>query len=327
MQYIRTVETSSILSAAIKHQDADLIVEKLLLYIRKGQAPLICQHPDFGSEKFFKQFEAHCLARKNEMKNIMSVTDARYHLPMMYWSVWNPSPFLSQWCFKFFAENTPDGDSSGVRVAMQSFLAAALSASSRKHCCWIKPFLRTMMKTLIRFENREKASFHLPFPDTIVTEEVKHSLETLKLRVQNQTICYLDNPSLPIPASLLSVSLAEEGVVAEMSVEYVYIVLRLLTDNVADDTDDEGNTLLHLAASAGNKEIITIAVKSGASLTVANKAGCTPLDLASKRQPTISCQELQDACERNDTEAVKIGLCLAGNTDTYMNLKLFFCSL
>jgi hypothetical protein len=116
VQYVRTVETSSSFSATIKPRDADLLVDKLLLHIRKGQAPLVCQHPDLGSEKFLKQFEAFCFARKDEMENTMSVTDARYSLPLLYWSVWNPSPLLARWCFQFFAEYVQNGDPAGISL-------------------------------------------------------------------------------------------------------------------------------------------------------------------------------------------------------------------
>jgi hypothetical protein len=156
----------------------------------------------------------------------------------------------------------------------------------------------------------------------IVTEGVQHKLDTLKMRVQNQTICYIDNPALPVPSALLSASLVRGGLVAEISVKDVYLLLRLLTDNAVDDTDPEGNTLLHLASSSGNKDAIYTAVKSGASVTLTNKEGYTPFTLALGRFGQIKMNKrtwhnVKLACENNDTSAVKMALCLFGDRNIF----------
>nr|KAG5705803.1 hypothetical protein BaRGS_027462 [Batillaria attramentaria] len=58
-----------------------------------------------------------------------------------------------------------------------------------------------------------------------------------------------------------------------------HMALRLLADREVDEADDEGNTLLHVAAGVGVVDAVTVAVKSGASLTARNNTGHTPPEL------------------------------------------------
>ena len=104
-----------------------------------------------------------------------------------------------------------------------------------------------------------------------------------------------------------------------MPSQHWYLALRLLADREVDETDDNGNTLLHLAADAGHPEVIAVAVKSGASVTVTNRKGLTPGQLAQRRRKwkkhTSSFhndspgQDLHQACSDGDAETVKVVLC------------------
>nr|KAG5699873.1 hypothetical protein BaRGS_034647 [Batillaria attramentaria] len=74
-----------------------------------------------------------------------------------------------------------------------------------------------------------------------------------------------------------------------------YLALRLLADRQVDERDEEGNTLLHVAADTGDLDVVKIAVKSGASLTARNNRGQNPPQLAAVRReqeetqaPTVS---------------------------------------
>nr|KAG5701716.1 hypothetical protein BaRGS_004318 [Batillaria attramentaria] len=62
------------------------------------------------------------------------------------------------------------------------------------------------------------------------------------------------------------------------------LALRLLADRQVDERDEEGNTLLHVAADTGDLDVVKIAVKSGASLTARNNKGQNPPQLAANRK-------------------------------------------
>ena len=145
-------------------------------------------------------------------------------------------------------------------------------------------------------------------------------------RMRSNPVCYLDNPSLPIPATLLSLTVTEDAVRVELPSQHWYLALRLLADREVDETDDNGNTLLHLAAAGGQLEAIELAVKSGASLVVKNKDGKSPYQLAQRREKTpehsrISRhkkrRDVHQACSAGRIDSVKVALCYtAGVHDT-----------
>ena len=137
-------------------------------------------------------------------------------------------------------------------------------------------------------------------------------------RIRSNRVFYLDDPSLPIPATLLSLTVTEDAVSVELPSQHWYLALRLLADREVDETDDDGNTLLHLAADSGQLDAIQLAVKSGASLVVENNEGQTPCQLAQKRRTkpveTVKNNDspvltLQAFCRDCDAQAVKVALC------------------
>nr|KAG5701699.1 hypothetical protein BaRGS_004301 [Batillaria attramentaria] len=97
-----------------------------------------------------------------------------------------------------------------------------------------------------------------------------------------------------------------------------YLVLRLLADRQVDERDEEGNTLLHVAADTGDLDVVKIAVKSGASLTARNNKGQNPPQLAANRKKrdkkktwtSYDCiNGLHKACRSGDQNTVKVLLC------------------
>nr|KAG5701702.1 hypothetical protein BaRGS_004304 [Batillaria attramentaria] len=97
-----------------------------------------------------------------------------------------------------------------------------------------------------------------------------------------------------------------------------YLALRLLADRQVDERDEEGNTLLHVAADTGDLDVVKIAVKSGASLTARDNKGQNPPQLAAnrrkrdKKKPGTSSDcisALRKACWSGDQNTVKVLLC------------------
>ena len=168
----------------------------------------------------------------------------------------------------------------------------------------------------LKFEVHDKETLQLSW--ALPAQGGSWEANPQKGRIQSNRVCYLDDPSLPIPATLLSVTVTEDAVSVELPSQHWYLALRLLADREVDETDDNGNTLLHLAADSGQLDAIELAVKSGASLVVENNEGQTACQLAQKRwaKPVetvksndIPVLTLQAACRDGDVQAVKVALC------------------
>ena len=183
------------------------------------------------------------------------------------------------------------------------------NADSKAKC-----FLKDLAN--LKFEVHDKETLQLSW--ALPAEAGSGEANPLIGRMRSNRVFYLDNPSLPIPATLLSVTVTEDAVSVELPSQHWYLVLRLLADREVDETDDDGNTLLHLAADSGQLDAIQLAVKSGASLVVENNEGQTACQLAQKRwtKPVetvksndIPVLTLQAACRDGDAQAVKVVLC------------------
>ena len=109
-----------------------------------------------------------------------------------------------------------------------------------------------------------------------------------------------------------------------MPSQHWYLALRLLADREVDETDDDGNTLLHLAAAGGQLDAIQLAVTSGASLVVKNKEGKSPYQLAQRREKTTErfwishswIPYVHKACRGGRIYIVKFALCYNADVDT-----------
>ena len=168
----------------------------------------------------------------------------------------------------------------------------------------------------LKFEVHDKRTLKLSW--ALPAQGGSGEANPLTGRIRSNRVFYLDDPSLPIPATLLSLTVTEDAVSVELPSQHWYLALRLLADREVDETDDDGNTLLHLAADSGQLDAVQLAVKSGASLVVENNEGQTPCQLAQKRRTkpveTVKSNDspiitLQAACRDGDAQAVKVALC------------------
>ena len=203
---------------------------------------------------------------------------------------------------------------------LSDIFADTLSAHSSgntdsKAKCFLKDLAN--LKFGVDFKNTLKLSWALP------AQAGSGEANPPTGRMRSNRVCYLDNPSLPIPAKLLSVTVTEDAVSVELPSQHWYLVLRLLADREVDETDDDGNTLLHLAADSGQPKAITLAVKSGASLVVKNKEGKSPYQLAQRREKTTKrfwishswIPYVHKACRGGRIYIVKFALCYNADVD------------
>ena len=318
VQYVRTsgTPTESSIVIDLAAEERQLLMQRMYELIVDGQLQELCQHPSLGCPAFLCDFQAFCTRHENYVQRLVSAVDTEHGLPLLYWSVWNPSGHLARWMMEHFT---------GAKLLSQSLLSATLAIvlfftrSDVEARNETKSFLKNLILSNFKPASEETLKLTLPMPRMFATEETGGQFAELKTRLQSPGVCYLDDPSLPIPATLLSVTVTEDAVSVELPSRHWRLVLRLLADGEVDEADDNGNTLLHVAADTGHPQVITIAVKSGASITVTNNKRLTPYHLAQRRRkgkkdisslhdnnPT---HDLHTACSEGDVETVKVFLC------------------
>ena len=322
VQRVRTSGTpteSSILIGPAA-EERQLLMQRMYELIADGQLPELCRHPSVRCHAFLCSFEAFCTHHKNYVQRLVSAVDTEHGLPLLYWSLWSPSEHLTHWCLTVMTKYVI-----GAKVLSQSLLSATLAVvlfftrSDIETRNEAKSLLKNLMRLKFQPAAEETLKLTLPLPRMFATDETRGEFAELKTRLQSPGVCYLDDPSLPIPATLLSVTVTEDAVSVELPSRHWYLVLRLLADREVDETDDECNTVLHLAADAGHKQVIAIAVKSGASITLTNNTGLTPFQLAQRRRKgkkdisnfhdNSPTQDFHKACRNGDVETVKVFLC------------------
>ena len=286
--------------------------------IEEGKLPELCGNPSLGYPAFLLDWLDFCTRQKKDEQCVIRAKDNKYSLPLLYWSLWSDSTHLTHWCLTKTMDHVADGD-----VLSESLLSAVLATMmTAARDDRVKVKVKQLIKKLTDMQSKHRSSdtvkLVLPYPEHCHTEEGKTRYAEMKTRLKSDSMCYLDDPSLPIPAMLLSVTVTEDAVSVELPSQLWYLALRLLADREVDETDDDGNTLLHLAADIGQLDAVQLAVKSGASLVVENNEGQTPCQLAQKRwtKPveTVKSNDspiltLQAACRDGDAQAVKVALC------------------
>ncbi|XP_070175830.1 uncharacterized protein [Littorina saxatilis] len=259
-------------------RDRSFLMQRMHDLIVDGQMAALCQHPSLLCPEFLKDFEDFLTSHKNYMQQVVSAVDREHGLPLLYWSVWSPSPHLTLWCLTVTLQQVRES-----QVLPLHFVSAVVAV-------WFtETNIDTRLKAkqlIMKLKTLEKivTVLELPFPSILLTQGKNAKVSGVKTRLQTYDMCYIDYASLPIPATLLSVTVTEDAVSVELPSQHWYLALRLLADREVDETDRDGNTLLHIAADKGNLEAISLAVKSGASLTKTNNKGRTPYQLAQRRR-------------------------------------------
>ncbi|KAK7495808.1 hypothetical protein BaRGS_00013028 [Batillaria attramentaria] len=320
VQHVRTKATATEFSVTIGPgpDDRQLLMQTMYDHMMSGRLPQLCQHPCLHCPQFLNEFEEFCRER-NYIRRLVRVVDAINGMPLLYWSVLGPSENLLEWSLKITKKETNHNLKSKTlsSLLVQMIFSCVLSQYEELgHSSKLAILLKALADGCTLKDRRMEFSF---------PSKEQQSVENLPL----ESLCYLNNPSLPIPASLVSFALrsseSDAGqVCAHLSCTDWYLAFRLLTDKEVDERDEEGNTLLHVAADIGHLDAVKIAVKSGASLTARNNRGQTPVQLATLRKQWFKKQVIQTkfvanalhkACREGDQDTLKVLLCLGASLE------------
>ncbi|KAK7489799.1 hypothetical protein BaRGS_00018981 [Batillaria attramentaria] len=319
VQHVRTKETATEFFVTIgpSPDDRQLLMQTMYEHMVSGRLPELCQHPTLHCPQFLQEFDAFCRANKNYVQRLVSAVDTVHRKPLLYWSVWGPTGNLTQWCLKL-TEGDAKYSVRGEWLA-QVLLACKLvgKATDEEDNCLVM-LLATLMSAK-KFRDMIQTEIDLPLPSTeqYTPRSFRAKMDQVMSTIQTNSLCYLDDPSLPIPTRLVSMEVrsSDDGDKVRVVVpsKQWYLTLRLLADRQVDERDEEGNTLLHVAADTGDIDVVKIAVKSGASLTARNNKGQNPPQLAAKRRKrdkkTWRGYALLKVCRSGDQNTVKVLLC------------------
>ncbi|KAK7489803.1 hypothetical protein BaRGS_00018985 [Batillaria attramentaria] len=319
VQHVRTKETATEFSVTIgpSPDDRQLLMQTMYEHMVSGRLPELCQHPSLHCPQFLQEFDAFCRANKNYVQRLVSALDTVHRKPLLYWSVWGPTGNLTQWCLKLTERDTkyilP-----GIGLAQVWLACKLVGKATDEEDNSLVMLLATLMSAK-KFRDMIQTEIDLPLPSTeqYTPRSFSAKMDQVMSTIQTNSLCYLGDPSLPIPNTLVSMEVrrSDDGDKIRVVVpsKQWYLALRLLADRQVDERDEEGNTLLHVAADTGDLDVVKIAVKSGASLTARNNKGQNPPQLAAKRRKrdkkTWRGYAFLKACRSGDQNTVKVLLC------------------
>ena len=265
--------------------DLQSLTQKVCEEIVSGHLPEICQHPSLQCPQFLLALEDYCQTHSghHSVQQLVSVLDPVHHLPLVYWSVFNRCDTLTHWCVGHMRQTE-----SGLKLLSAPVLLACAVFDRLVGNCTsrLKPLLQGALPPKHFSYSTDRVELPLLGRGRCLTAESRdyHDAITGAGPGWRELTC-LCNPAVSIPDEVMSVQVASETVKMEvMDRRQWYLLLRLLSDREADEKDQEGNTLLHLAIDTGDEDIIRLVVESGGSLLEKNGRGETAYQLAERRR-------------------------------------------
>ena len=316
VQHVRTEHTTtdSSLVAGWRPDNYHLLMQRMCDDMVRGHLLEIIQHPCLHSPQFLQEFEAFC-KEQEQLQRVVSAVDQQHSLPLLYWSVWSPSPCLTEWCLSLMMGQHTHGNSISDPLLRAAFAAAVLRRCRDTDSSRLTTRLRDEFVSVSEKTSSKRLNLPIPPSKQRYAEYLDRTCRNIPLQLEKSPLCYLGDPLLHISNQLLTVWLLDDVMELLLPCQQPYLLLRVLTDGQVDEKDREGNAVLHLAADTGHLEAIELAVRSGASLTVKNKAGLTPPQMAARRVDSRkintkhTASELSKACSAGDMDQVKTRLC------------------
>ncbi|XP_076455126.1 uncharacterized protein LOC143289831 [Babylonia areolata] len=269
VKHVRTKEVGNNCSVLVgpDEKEVQLLVQKVYDEIVRGNLPFISQHPCLQCDTFLDKLKAFCQPQQRLRKRLMSMgkpslgelltsVDADHHLPLLYWSIIPESHVLTQWCLTVIKDRKH-----GMQCLPHVLLALTLFHRGSDRYQQVYSSISDMNIKVARIFKFPSNSVFLPLPRT--QERTAETAQFLSdWESKSQHLCYLNSPSLPIPSTVVSVQVSEEGVRVQVADrQQWYLVLRLLTDSHGDQVDEQGHTLLQLAFEAGVMEAAVLNMK------------------------------------------------------------------
>ncbi|KAK7094353.1 uncharacterized protein [Littorina saxatilis] len=285
-------------------ENCQSLIERLHEEVMKGNLKEISQHPALQCTEFLLEMEKYCQKEKHSEHHLLRALDTVYNLPLIYWSLRNKCHGLSEWCT----------DQMNAHQDLHHTLHDTLLA------CFLFPhlgyelghkseqlsFRGLLAADMCQFSTERKVLSHEYFAKHLLGKTANFYKMMTEKNITFQVLFYRCDTNLPIPLDLISIQKPDNKPIPNpfpmVSIQVSngtvtvqvrdrgdwYLALRLLADREVDETDRDGNTLLHIAADKGNLEAIALAVKSGASLTKTNNKGLTPYQLAQRRRKELN---------------------------------------
>ncbi|KAK7094483.1 hypothetical protein V1264_006040 [Littorina saxatilis] len=281
-------------------ENCQSLVERLHEEVIKGNLKEISQHPALQCPEFLLEMEKYCEKKKHSEHRLLRALDTVYNLPLIYWSLRNICHGLSEWCI-----NKMNADQDLHQTLHDTLLACCLFphlAHELGHKSEQLSFRGLLAAEICQAFTGKKLLSREYIAKHYVGKNANFDGMMTGTKESWRQLYYLCDTDLPIPLNLIttqmsdntpisnpsplvSVTLSNDSVTVQVKNRGDwYLAMRLLADREVDETDRDGNTLLHIAADKGNLEAIILAVKSGASLTKTNNKGLTPYQLAQGRK-------------------------------------------
>ncbi|KAL8599445.1 hypothetical protein ACOMHN_066464 [Nucella lapillus] len=271
-------------------EDCRSLVERIYSEILLGDLRQVAQQPCLQCPQFLQELDAFYALDSKRIVNMMRAVDPVNKLPLAYWSAFHSCHHLTQWCLTKMKEN----DALSVRILMACSLLDCVSQSSAHKLQIFHPGMVTPKH--FKFPGRTM-DFPLLAKDQILTKDTQKRIETVAESESAQgRLLYLSDPSLPISPDIVTVQMTNEKL--QLTVKdnrHWYLVFRLLTDREAGETDQDGNSLLHIAVSSGHSPAVRLALKSGAVITQQNGQGVSVYQLAHQLHSTQSKEMVENA--------------------------------
>ncbi|KAK7094354.1 hypothetical protein V1264_005929 [Littorina saxatilis] len=314
-------------------ENCQSLIERLHEEVMKGNLKEISPHPALQSPEFLLEIEKYCEKEKHSEHHLLRALDTVYNLPLIYWSVRNKCHGLSEWCMNNMNAHQD------LHQTLHGTLLACCLFPHLAHAFGHKPeqlsFQGLLAAAICQFFTEKKVLSREYIAKHFVEKTANFHRMMTGTKKSWQQHYYLCDTDLPIPLDLITVQMSDNKPMSNASpIASVhvsndsvtvqvrdrgdwYLALRLLADREVDETDRDGNTLLHIAADKGNLEAISLAVKSGASLTKTNNKGLTPYQLAQRRR-----KELNNATD-TDKMAFDLFSAIRGGDD--VRVKTLLC--
>ncbi|XP_076436451.1 uncharacterized protein LOC143275977 [Babylonia areolata] len=261
-------------------KDCQALVERIFTDLLHGNPQRFFQQPCLQSPQFLQELDNYCARKRREMKKLLKAVDPVHKLSLVYWSALHPSHHLTRWCLSKMKAHKK----LSAKVLMACSLFDNLTHNSECQ-------LLSVLHDLITPDHFRYLECIIDFPvlgkDQCLSEEMQKQIQTITERGSVQrTLQYLCDPSLPIPPDLVEVWMTQENKLCLKVNDrrHWYLVFRLLTDRTVNETDSDGNTVLHIAVDRGQTAAIRLSHKAGAVLTQQNKKGQTPDQLVCRTE-------------------------------------------